>query len=359
MSNDLARSFLDSLAGYQEDEPGYTPSQDRPVKLGTVDPTYAGAGNPKVLFDGETIMGQRPYPFIGARPAAGARVALLPQGHSYIILGAISNSSGTVGGTRNLLANAAFRINQRAYVSAAALPLNGFGLDRWKATTLNSAMTYGSTPQGGGVTVSSGGSFAQVIERTDIVAGPVTLAWGGTVVGRIYNVGAAAPAYAASPITATLDGLADVVVEFSAAGGVARSLVAPQVTLGGASAIVDRPTYDEDLRRCQRYYYRRTATAGGTRLSSMGIQDNTTSGECGIQVPTPMRAIPTLSFSSLYWTDYTGFNVAVGGLTNYVLGSDTTMVWISATFAASGAGSRVGALSGQAAGSWIGLEAEL
>lgn len=94
MTNDDARTFLESVAGYTDDAPGATPSYDKPVKLGTVDALYAGSGNPKVLFDGETLMGVRAYPYSGRQPRAGDRVVLLPQGHSYVIIGSLGDFPG-------------------------------------------------------------------------------------------------------------------------------------------------------------------------------------------------------------------------------------------------------------------------
>lgn len=91
--NDAARSFLDAIVGYTEDPEQNVPSQNKPVRLGTVDGLYAGVGNPLVLFDGETLMGARPYPYVTRKPRAGERVVMLPQGRSYIIIGALADAS--------------------------------------------------------------------------------------------------------------------------------------------------------------------------------------------------------------------------------------------------------------------------
>ena len=87
--NDLARSFLESVAGFTGQSDRVTPSQDKPVKLGTIDPSYSGAGSPQVLFDGESLMGVSGYPYSGTQPVAGDRVVLLPQGRSYVIIGPV------------------------------------------------------------------------------------------------------------------------------------------------------------------------------------------------------------------------------------------------------------------------------
>ena len=87
-----ARDFLEALTGYS-DAPadGYTPSKDRPARIGTVDPAYSGTGNAKVTFDGETVMGTRTYvPLVPV--LANDRVVLLPVGRSYVIVGDLGGS---------------------------------------------------------------------------------------------------------------------------------------------------------------------------------------------------------------------------------------------------------------------------
>lgn len=91
MSNDLARTFLESVTGFVESVP--EDSSARPVKVGTVDALYNGTGRPKVLFDGETLMGVRTYPWVGRRPIAGDRVVLIPQGHGYVIVGTVDDTT--------------------------------------------------------------------------------------------------------------------------------------------------------------------------------------------------------------------------------------------------------------------------
>jgi microcystin-dependent protein len=92
--NDDARGFLESIAGYTK--PGDPQQQEewRPVKLGTVDALYTGGGRPRVLFDGESLMGVREYPWVGSQPRAGQRVVLQPVGHGYVILGPLDQFPG-------------------------------------------------------------------------------------------------------------------------------------------------------------------------------------------------------------------------------------------------------------------------
>ena len=90
--NDAARAFLESLAGYTNDPQGDAPSHDRPVKLATVSPAYSGTGEAAVKFDGENLMGVRTY--VALLPVkAGDRVAMLPVGRTYVILGSVAGLS--------------------------------------------------------------------------------------------------------------------------------------------------------------------------------------------------------------------------------------------------------------------------
>lgn len=94
---ELARTFLEATRGYVEPTaPGAeTKSYDRPVKLGTVDSAFAGApARPRVLFDGESLLGLRTYAWVGIPPRAGERVVLVPQGHTFVIVGTLETVPG-------------------------------------------------------------------------------------------------------------------------------------------------------------------------------------------------------------------------------------------------------------------------
>lgn len=94
---DDARALLEAVGGYVETPPGAAPpSQDRPVRLATVAPGYAGTGPVPVIFDGEALAGLRQYVPL-APVAAGQRVALLPVGATYVVLGRVDGP--TIGST--------------------------------------------------------------------------------------------------------------------------------------------------------------------------------------------------------------------------------------------------------------------
>jgi hypothetical protein len=100
-----ALSFLESVAGYLRAQGS---SSDGRVKLGTIDPSYVSSTYPgtlpKITFDGESTLSGKTYPVIGSYlPAASDRVALIPVGTTYAIIGALdSDASIRVGGSITL-----------------------------------------------------------------------------------------------------------------------------------------------------------------------------------------------------------------------------------------------------------------
>jgi hypothetical protein len=156
-------------------------------------------------------------------------------------------------GFRNVLINGEFRINQRGYTSASNLASGSYGFDRWKSTFTNTTLTFTSAPQGQIVTINSGGSIEQVIERENVSAGTYVLSWTGTATGRVYNTGATPPSYASSPIVVTLDGLANVEVEFTASGGT-QTLWKPQLEQNLQPTPFEQRPIGIELALCQRYY---------------------------------------------------------------------------------------------------------
>ena len=203
-------------------------------------------------------------------------------------------------GSGNIIINGAFEINQRAYVSAANLASGAYGFDRWKSTFTNTTLTFTSAPQGQEVTINSGGSIEQVVERANLPAGTYTLSWTGTATGRVYNTGATPPSYAASPITVSLDGLANVEVEFTADGGT-RTLSKVQLEAGSTATAFRRNanSIQGELAACQRYFVRfadDSATSSRTSYGS-GVFNSSTSLLTYFAFPVPMRAKPSVSVS--------------------------------------------------------------
>ena len=215
-------------------------------------------------------------------------------------------------GFRNLLINGDFRINQRGYASASNLALGAYGFDRWKSTLTNTSLTFTSAPQGQVVTISSGGSIEQVVERQNILPGPYILSWEGTATGRVYNSGATPPAFASSPILVTLDGLANVEVEFTASGS-AKTLWKPQLELNyQVTPFEQRPIGIEDI-LCKRYY-QVWSNSSNTNFMSIGTLLYSTP----MSLSVPMRPLTNTS------TTFIGVVYAQG--TSYSLNSLTVTV---------------------------------
>jgi hypothetical protein len=196
-----------------------------------------------------------------------------------------------VSSTVNLLLNSNFALNQRAYVSAANLASGNYGFDRWKSNFTNTTLTFTASTQGQSLTINSGGGLQQVIEQGLVAAGTYTLSWTGTATARVYNSGATPPSYAASPVTFTADGLANVVVEFTAVS-TTKTLSKVQFNAGTNSTwSLATPTLQTELAACERYYQ---ITSGfmATGESATGV-----SGAINFRVQ--MRTAPSLAASAV------------------------------------------------------------
>ena len=204
-------------------------------------------------------------------------------------------------GFRNKIINGDFRINQRAYTSASNLASGAYGFDRWKSTFTNTTLTFTSAPQGQAVTINSGGSVEQIIERENMPAGTYVLSWTGTATGRVYNTGATPPSYAASPILVTLDGTANVEVEFTASGGT-RTLQNVQLEPGNVASAFERRPIGTELALCQRYYFK-IFPLNAARIAT-GFNATTTTAIFNVYFPVEMRIAATAIEQSGTASDY-------------------------------------------------------
>jgi len=214
----------------------------------------------------------------------------------------VTKSGGANGSAVNLLLNSNFALNQRAYVSAANLASGVYGFDRWKSNFTNTTLTFTASTQGQSLTINSGGGIQQVIEQGLVPAGTYTLSWTGTATARVYNSGGTPPSYAASPVTFTADGLANVVVEFTASGGT-KTVSKVQFNAGtGTTWGLATPTLQSELAACQRYYVRTISTELSSNYG-MGIGNSATQTYFQINVP-QMRVTPTtIDYSTLEASD--------------------------------------------------------
>lgn len=203
----------------------------------------------------------------------------------------------------NLLLNSNFALNQRAYVSAANLASGSYGFDRWKSNFTNTTLTFTASTQGQSLTISASGGLQQVIEQGLVPAGTYTLSWTGTATGRVYNSGGTPPSYAASPVTFTADGSANVVVEFTAVS-TTKTLSKVQFNNGtNTTWSLATPTLESELAACK-YYYSRYTSGNAYGILSTGIASNTGTLQVMFPFPTGMRVIPTAVDTSAMATFY-------------------------------------------------------
>ena len=155
---------------------GYVPSESRPPRIGTVDPAYAGATTAKITFDGEATLSVKAYPFLGVKPAASDRVALLPVGRSYLILGKIG-----VGAWYDALVAADVALDARLDALEAARLVRIRASATMASSGSIATMTFGTSVLNNGSFSYSGGTFTCVTAGTYKVT--ASAAWATSGVG--------------------------------------------------------------------------------------------------------------------------------------------------------------------------------
>ena len=222
----------------------------------------------------------------------------------------------------NLLLNSNFALNQRGYVSAANLTSGAYGFDRWKSNYTNTTLTFTASTQGQSITINASGGLQQVIEQGLVSAGTYTLSWTGTATGRVYNSGGTPPSYAASPVTFTADGAANVVIEFTASGST-KTLSNVQFNAGaGTTWSLATPTLQTELAACQRYFYRAINGADSSSEQLSTCQAFSTTQAIGtFRFPVTMRGNPSATVSSA--SHFINYNSTLSGLTVTVFAIDT------------------------------------
>jgi hypothetical protein len=88
--------FLRAISKFTQEQ-GKTSSANKAIRLGLVDYAYdpqdfLGGINPRILFDGESVVSQKRYTVMPPYyPIPGQRVCLIPVGTTYLIIGAVVN----------------------------------------------------------------------------------------------------------------------------------------------------------------------------------------------------------------------------------------------------------------------------
>ena len=81
---------MDETADFLEDIRDYVEEEAPKHVIGTIDSAYS-SGRPRVLFDGETVLGGKTYAYLASyTPVASHRVLLAPVGTGFVVLGRIA-----------------------------------------------------------------------------------------------------------------------------------------------------------------------------------------------------------------------------------------------------------------------------
>jgi hypothetical protein len=197
----------------------------------------------------------------------------------------------------NFADNAGFAVNQRAYVSGAALGAGVFGHDRWKGGAGGGTYTFTASPPSTAITITAG-TLQQVIEGAGIVGGSYVLSWTGTAQGRVGG-----GAYAASPVTAGgITAGANTTIEFSTG-----TLSRVKFESGSVATPWQAFPPQQDIAKCQRFFY-----AGAFWFVGYGAAGSTIGGS--LPYPVPMRAAPgTVAITSPVYTNASGGTVTTIG----------------------------------------------
>ena len=208
--------------------------------------------------------------------------------------GATGPSGGPAGapGTRNIIINGNFAINQRSFASGGALASGQYAHDRWKAYDATTRYTFTQAVPDATITITAG-YLVQAIEPQNICGGTYTLSWLGTASGIIGwtppGGSYATTAGSSSPISQAIPAGSAVTVLLY--GGTATCV---QFELGSSSTPFERRLIGLELSLCQRYYYA-YASAGGEYFLSFG---GGTYNGLDFSFPVQMRAAPTVQISA-------------------------------------------------------------
>lgn len=225
--------------------------------------------------------------------------------------GTLSNTAGQLAGFRNVLINADFRINQRAYSSAAVLAAAVYGHDRWKAGASGGDYSFTQLKSSTQITIAAGKSLIQVIEDANITGGSYVLSWSGTAQARV-GVNSATPSgsYTTSPILITGQTAGTVMsVEFNTG-----TLNMVQLEQGSIATPFEQRPIGLEWSMCQRYY--QIAEAGLVKYLYASPGWGVIFGGYH-QFPVSMRVPPTMTANSSPNTNAGGTTVDTVGVNSF------------------------------------------
>jgi hypothetical protein len=220
--------------------------------------------------------------------ALGAGTILLP----YVAPGTSGNvltSNGTAWTSAdrtpntNILIDGGFTINQRVYVSAAALSAGSYAHDGWKAGAGGGDYSFTQLASPTQITIAANKTVIQVVPANNVDGGTYTLSWEGTCQGRV-TINSATPsgAYADSPITVTGQTAGTTMsVEFGK-GASSGTLGKVKLEPGSVATPFVSRLFAEELRICQAYFEKSyaysTAIASAVSSPTIFLQGDASSG---------------------------------------------------------------------------------
>lgn len=199
----------------------------------------------------------------------------------------ISTINGQAIGTKNVIIDGNFNVNQRGVSGTVTLAAGAYGHDRWKGGASGATYTFATVANVTTLTISAG-SLIQVVEGLNLQSGTYTLSFSGTAQGKI-NGGS----YSASGVTGTATGGTNMSIEFNTG---TLSLV--QLEKGSTATSFDYRPYGTELALCQRFFWKTNPSSLDARGGFTGGFHNTTTFATSVSWPITMRAIPTISRSA-------------------------------------------------------------
>lgn len=193
------------------------------------------------------------------------------------------NAATPLSGFRNVIINGNFQVNQRGYVSGAAVGTKLYAHDRWKMAASADTYTYSTVNNKTTVTIPAGKVLCQVVEGLNLQTGTYTLSWEGTAQGKI-----GAGAYGASGITGTAVGGTNLTIEFGP-GTVSRV----QLEAGSLATPFENRPIGTELYLCQRYFQTYISQTIDFHIGSLGTATYTPF--CTRPLLAEMRTVPTLT----------------------------------------------------------------
>lgn len=224
-------------------------------------------------------------------------------------------NGGQLGGMRNLIINGAFNINQRAYVSGAAVGAALYAHDRWKMAASADTYTFSTTANKTTVTIPAGKVLQQVVEGLNLQTGTYVLSWEGTAQGKI-----GAGAYGNTGLTNTITGGTNTTIEFGP--GTVSNV---QLEWGTRATPFERRFVGLELQLCQRYLPVSTPANNYAGLAASAVL-----GYASIPfLVTPRVAPDGITFAGgtpISFTNGTGVPVAVSSLTFVLAGMNSVLL---------------------------------